>query len=249
MAFFKKLMLRFCFAVCLIFAGLYPASAFADVSSCPTASLQTYLGLDATGGCTVGEFTFFRFTDPSPTTVGSPTVATASEIMVTPIQTASGAGFQFTASTGNTNLFSVTSSSGTTSVTYFIDYSVDPAPVIGGADLSIDPPMGNASVTQYYCASDVLVNNCALGTESQQTVTTSSEVSSIILPNPSSFVDIATDISLVATPGNPASIDAIDALVNTAATAVPEPALFPLTGCLLGLLFVGRRAVMRRARG
>jgi hypothetical protein len=238
----------FCFAS-LAFAVLCPTAAFA-VPVCTTASLSTYLGLDTTGGCTIGDFTFFRFTAPTPTTTGSPTVASNSQIYITPIVTASGAGLSFSATDGENNLFAISSPSGTTAVTYFIDYSVDPAPIILGSDLDIDPPYGNVSVTQTYCTADVLVDGCALGTESQQTVANPSPLSSVIsFTNPSSFVDIATSITLSATPGDPAGLDSVNAAVSNSAGgevgpggAVPEPSMLPLMPfLLLPLVFLMRR--------
>jgi hypothetical protein len=231
---------RFCFLAGLVFAGLYPTAAVA-VPVCTTGSLASYVSLDSGGGCTIGDYTFLRFSDPTPSTKGSPTVASPWEITVTPILTATGAGFSFTASEDSTNLFAISSASGTTAVTYYIDYSVDPAPIVGTADLSIDPPHGNVAVTQMYCAADVLATGCRLGVKSQQTVTVSSPVSVITFPSPQSFVDIDTDICLSATPGDPASIDAIDSFVNTPASAVPEPATLPLTAGLFTLLFLVRR--------
>lgn len=231
-----------CFAGIAV-AMLFPSTAGA-VPVCTASSLSTYISLDASGGCTIGEFTFFRFTAPAPTTTGTPTVATDSQILLTPILTASGAGFSITASSGETNLFSISSPSGTTAITYYVDYSVDPAPIIAGAELNIDPPFGNVSVSQTYCTADVLVDGCELGTESQQTAANPSPLSSVItFPNPSSFVDIDTDISLSATPGNPAGLDAVNALVEIGSvSAVPEPSMLPLMALvLLPLLFLMRR--------
>jgi hypothetical protein len=230
----------FCLAA-FVFA-VYTPTAMA-IPVCTTSSLSAYIALNTTGGCTVGDLTFLRFTAPTPTITGSPTVASDSQIILTPILTADGGGFAFSASSGDTNLFSISSPSGTTSVTYYINYSVDPAPVVAGSDLTLDPPFGNVSVTQVYCTSDVLVDNCALGVESQQTVTTASTNSSITFPDPSSFVDIATDISLSATPGNPAGFDSINASVSTAAvTNVPEPSsVLMLSAGSLALLSLLRR--------
>jgi hypothetical protein len=226
----------------LVFAGLYPATALA-VPVCGTATLDTYTNptFDREGGCTIGDFTFFRFTAPTPTTIGSPTVASESQILVTPVLIDNGAGLSFSAMSDGVNLFSVTSPAGTTAVTYFIDYSVDPAPVIGGADLRIDPPAGDASATQIYCTSDVL-STCSVGNESQQTVTNPSPlVSTITFSNPSQFVDIQTEINLSATPGDPASLDSVTADVTTVSTTTPEPAAYLLTSAPLLLLFLARR--------
>lgn len=235
--------IEFCVLAGLVAVGFHPSAAMAD-PACTTASLATYIGLDIQGGCTIGNFTFFRFANPEPTTVGNPTVASASQILVTPILTPTGAGFSFSAMTnGGGNLFSVSSNSGTTSIDYYIDYSVDPAPIVVNSRLSIaDPPFGNAAVTQTYCTSDVLSNGCEFGEKSQQTVTTADPTSLITFSNPSIFVDINTDISLIATPGDPAGVDQVQAIVDEGAvTATPEPSALMLTSVPLALLWYARR--------
>jgi hypothetical protein len=226
-----------CYLSASIFAGFYPAAAVA-VPVCQTGSLASYVALDAGGGCTIGQLTFLQFNDPSPTTTGSPTVANASQILLTPVQTAAGAaGFAFSASSGETNLFAISSHWGTTAVTYHIDYAVDPAPIIAGSGMSLDPPFGNSSASQLYCIGSSFPG-CPGGQEYPQSVTTASPTSTITFASPTSFVEIETGISLLATPGHPAGFDSLNAVIDTVPT--PEPALLPLTACGLGLLFLAR---------
>lgn len=237
-------LLELCAVVALVAVGFHPTAALA-APVCTTASLATYISLDISGGCTVGEFTFLRFAYPTPTSTGGAIAATASQIMVTPIPSSNGAGLSFSAwiNGGEVNLFSVSSNSGTASLNYYINYSVDPAPIVYDSLLSIaDPPYGNASVTQTYCTSDVLANGCQFGTESQQTVTTGNPTSIISFVNPSSLVDVNTDVSLIATPGDPAGFDSLQTAVDvTGPTLTPEPSSLMLTSVPVFLLWCVRR--------
>ena len=213
----------------LLTCCLWPSGAKA-LPVCQTGSFASYTALNQTGGCTVGDLIFFRFSAPTPNVVGSITPADLTQILVTPVITPQGDGLSFSSSG-----FSLSSSSGLESVVYHLNYSVDPGPVIIGQGLELDPPYGNVTVNQKYCISDVLANGCALGLQFAQTVTPPSPVSVINYPYAAAFVDIQTDISLTATPGNPAAFDnliAVDDLVPV--SAVPEPAGVALLFC--GLL-------------
>ena len=231
-------------AFCIPMVALaWPAAA----DTCQPGSLASYIALDETGGCTVGDFTFFRFSAPTPDSSGNPPVASNSQIMVTPEINSTGVGFSFTASSNGTNLFAIPNPTQNESVTYHINYTLDPLPVDTGQDLSMDPPFGNVSVTQRYCLFDVFADGCESGLALQQTVTTGSPHSFVAFPTPASFVDIQTDITLSATPGNPAGFDGLDAV---ASEATPEPASVLLAGAGFAVLyFLGRNRKIRTAIG
>ncbi|MFL6447961.1 MAG: hypothetical protein ACJ746_09775 [Bryobacteraceae bacterium] len=175
-------------------------------------------------------------------------VATPSQILVTPISSATTEGFSFSALVDGTNYFSTPSGS----VRYEINYTVDPA--TAGADLDLDPPFGDVRATQSYCLNDVFPN-CVLGAEVAQTVSTANPPSSLssrigfpILPPSLVLVDVRTAITL----NGPAGFDSLNAAFTTIpVSAVPEPsgALLALSGLLVGagLVCVRRRLPLRKA--
>src|SRR5436305_11719502 len=147
------------------------ASAVAGAAPCVTASLQTYINSDLNGGCSLQD-KFFRFDFVSEVLSGNPVVATASQITVTPISTSTSEGFGFSAMVDGTNYFSTPSGS----VSYAIDYSVDPA--TAGGDLGLDPPFGDVRATQSYCLTDAFPS-CSLGLALSQTVSNDNPPSSL----------------------------------------------------------------------
>jgi hypothetical protein len=236
---------------CLICAVIIAASAAANATPvCVTNTLASYIALDPTGGCTIGDAIFFRFSAPATSVTGNPPVASASQILVTPVLNSIGPGLAFTAVVGGTNLFSIPNPTEADSVTYHIDYTFDPG--VAGDDLSLDPPFGDISATQKYCLYDVFANSCNLGTQAQQTVTTASPFSQITFPIPASFIDVQTDITLNASPGNPAGFDGLNS-VFVATPSITEPANILLTGfSLCGfslLLCMARKRRERKAHG
>jgi hypothetical protein len=229
---------------------LVAGSAIGSASPCVVGSLQSYIDLDPTGGCTIGaapDNTFFRFTFSSSST-GNATVADAAQITITPINTPSAFGLQFSANVNGVNLFSTPAGS---SVTYYINYSLDPAN--GGADVSLDPVVGDVRATQSYCLNDTLPS-CNHGTELSQSVSNdnppgslSSQIGFPISPSNIVFTDVNTVITL----NGPASFDALNAVfLTTAPTAIPEPANILLGGCglsmFLVLLYGKRRFAIRK---
>ena len=223
-------------------ALLVSASAIASATPCVVGSLQSYIDLDPSGGCTIGaapDNSFFRFTFSS-SSAGNAIVANASEITVTPTDTPSNFGLSFSANVNGTNLFSTPAGS---SVTYDINYSIDP--LTGGRDLGLDPVTGDVSATETYCLNDVLPA-CSKGVLLSQTVSNNNPPSSLssfiawpIPPSSISLIDIRTTITL----NGPASFDELNTSLTT--TAVPEPANVLLGACglstLLVLLYAKRR--------
>src|SRR4051794_21490282 len=98
------------------------SSVWASAAPCVTASLQTYIDSDLSGGCNMQD-TFFRFDFSSQVLSGNPVVATASQITVSPISSSISEGFSFSAMVGDVNYFSTPSGS----VSYQLSYTVDPA--------------------------------------------------------------------------------------------------------------------------
>src|SRR4051812_16679951 len=213
----RSLLSRLSVVGTLLIAG----SAVAGAGPCLPGSLQSYINSDVTGGCSLQD-TFFRFDFSSQVLSGSPVVATASQILVTPISTPISEGFGFSAMVDGVNYFSTPSGS----VSYQISYTVDPA--TGGADMSLDPPFGDVRATQSYCLNDVLPA-CAHGQQLSHTVSTANPPSSldshVDFPIPVSnlaLVDVTTLITL----NGPAGFDALNASFSTTpqVAAVPEPA-------------------------
>jgi hypothetical protein len=230
--------------ISLLAFGLLPVSMNAS-SVCQTGSLADYVALNRQGGCTIGDLSFFRFSAPTPTSSGNPVLADTSQITVTPTVTSQGLGFTFTATQNGTNYFSLPNSTTAQSATYYINYTIDPAPVEVGETLTLDPPFGNVTATSNVCLFDVLSNDCALGIPTGLSVSTASPSASVLYPVPAFFIDVQNTINMQATPGNPAGFDGLVELYEiSASTAVPEPMNVLLTGIglcgLLGLASVTR---------
>ena len=220
------------------------ALANTDVSTCGIATLQDYI--NHTSGCEVGGgeggilvFGGFGF---SPAASGGPS---ASDITVTPIQIGLGGGFTFG---GFTNFTAAPGQE----VIYGINYSylIDPGPIAGAADLGMDPPFGNITITQSICTDPVpIFSELSTGGFS----CTSTQSLSVDDTNPPVSWDSHLDLNpvvhntarisilfdLIGGTGG-AGFDALTA-TNTVIESTPEPvsAVLGLGG--LGLLFVLRR--------
>jgi hypothetical protein len=214
---------------------LVAASAVAGAAPCVTASLQSYINSDLSGGCSQ-EDRFFRFDFSSQVLSGDPVIATASQILVTPMSTATSEGFSFSAMVDGVNHFSTPSGS----VSYQISYTIDPATT--GADMSLDPPFGDVRATQSYCLNDVLPA-CAHGQQLSQTVSTAnspvsldSHVNFPIAVSNLALVDVTTVITL----NGPAGFDALNTSFSTTpqVAAVPEPSAALLALCGLPVLLL-----------
>jgi hypothetical protein len=208
-------------------------AALAGASPCVTASLESYINSDISGGCTIQD-TIFRFDFSSQVLSGNPVVATPSQITVTPISSPTSEGFSFSALVDGVNYFSTPNGS----VSYGISYTLDP--VTTGADMSLDPPFGDVRATQSYCLNDVFPN-CRLGLNLSQTVSTANPPSSLsshvtfpISVSSLALVDVNTTITL----NGPAGFDALNAAFTTTtqASTVPEPSSALLALCGLSLV-------------
>ncbi len=121
---------------------------------CVAASLLSY---ENNGGCELGGgnggiliFSNFTF---SVSSSGSPTILDASQITVTPDPQGLGGGFLFDG-------FNVAPVGAGQTATYDIDYSffIDAGPISSGADLGMDPPFGNVSITESICADSFFIS-------------------------------------------------------------------------------------------
>jgi hypothetical protein len=103
---------------------------------------------------------------------------------------------------------------------------IDPAPVIAGANSSLDPPHGDVSITQYFCNDAILYQGQTScfppnATAYSLTVTPDSPIASIDFSTPAySFETVGIVFTLDGTNG-PASFDGLDTTSNV---ITPEPA-------------------------
>ncbi len=212
--------------------------ASSTLPSCSTASLASYVTSTANGGgCAIGILDYYNVSYLPGTNAPA-----SSNIQVTP----GTAGFSFgpvTAAPGQT-------------VQFEIDYQIfiDPAPVITGDDLKLDPPSGDITVTEYFC-NDLPFNPgpgapTCLGGSSAQSLTVGngnaypSEATIAFAPPASRFQEVEIVFTLVGGT-NGASFDGLDSasILNT----VPEPASFGFA--LLGLAgFAGYKLRKRHSR-
>jgi hypothetical protein len=120
---------------------------------CGTDTLQNYedKGSCELGGGNGGILVFSNFTF-SATSSGSPIILDASQITVTPDPEGLGGGFIFDGFNNAPVLAGQTA-------TYDIQYSyfIDAGPVSSGADIGMDPPFGNVSITESICADSIFV--------------------------------------------------------------------------------------------
>jgi len=186
---------------------------------------------------------------------GSPTLLNASNILVTPVgDGALGGGF--TLSAIDPAKFMVTTGQ---TATYFIDWFmvIDPGPFSSEADLGMDPPFGNVSITQAYCPDGVLDgrSSCSTGFQSLSLSTLAppciNPLTGAILPSCSThlnfdppianFAFVETTIVLNGSAG-PSGFDSLTGSLKIVdPNATPEPITFFLTGG--GLLAAG---IMRK---
>jgi hypothetical protein len=120
--------------------------ASAIYPNCVAGTLQSYIN---SSGCVLGqgsggEVVFSGFTFPTPVSTGGAPVLNASQIELTPVSSGLGGSFDFSGD------FTVPAGD---TVTYDIDYFLllDPAPILGGGSLHLDPS-GEVSVTESICA-------------------------------------------------------------------------------------------------
>jgi len=113
---------------------------------------------------------------------------------------------------------------------------IDPAPVIPGADTHLDPPVGNVSITEYFCNDSVLypgTTSCFPPTSPAYslTVTTASPNASVTFNPPAEQYETVGIVFTLNGLTGIASFDGLD--TNTDVTIAPEPASFALVGLFM----------------
>lgn len=123
-------------------------------SQAPTCGPASLLDYENSGSCELGRgnggiLVFSNFTF-SATSSGSPTLLDASQITVTPDPEGLGGGFIFGG-------FTAAAVGARQTADYDIEYSyfIDAGPVSSGADIGMDPPFGNVSITESICADSI----------------------------------------------------------------------------------------------
>jgi hypothetical protein len=203
--------------------------------ACPTDSLANYVTntFSPPGGCAIGVLDYFDFSYHPLSNA-----PLASAIQVTPF----GAGF---------SIGPVSAAAGVT-VQFEIDYDIviDPAPIITGGDLGLDPPTGNVVVTERFCndTSYTFASGTCLGGVAPETLTVGT-----LPPNPISarinFVHPATvsqQVGIVFTLTGGTGGASFDGLNAASVVNIPEPA--PAAGLLLGMLALGGGCKLRKQR-
>jgi hypothetical protein len=160
-------------------------------------------------------------------------------------------GFSFTQSNGQP----FTASAGEI-VQFEIDYNIiiDPAPILAGADNSVDPPTGNVTITEFFCNDSqyVFEGTCLTGFLSNPvqalsvgTIPPLALSASITFTTPAkAFQGVGVLFTLNGTNGA-SSFDGVDATSVVVVGDAPEPAACFLAG--LGLL-VGSYTLRKRKR-
>jgi len=220
----------FCAAPLILHAGTVSALD----PACQPGTLQSYLNLasQSVPGCSIGILNFDGFTFLSSS--GSPDAA--ADILVTPATN----GFGFTQVSG-------TPFTGPAHYQIGYNFVIDPAPVLDGADLALDPPFGPVVITQYFCLDSTMTSginpsgsanvvcNGRIATPQSLTVTPQNPFASIVF-DPIARIggSILTDIQI----GAGGQFDGVtgDAHV-TGSPATPEPVSAALL--LSGLAWIG----------
>jgi len=217
------------------FSSMFAGST---LPSCGTESLASYITGTAfppsTGGCAIGILDYYNFSY----IMGTGPAASALEV------TPTASGFNFSLASGTP----ITAAPGQT-VTFEVDYQIviDPAPIVTGGDLNLDPPAGDVTVTEYFCNDISYVGSgLCLGGSTPDTlqVTTANPSASIVFPDPATKSQQVGIVFKLVGGANGASFDGLDA-DSTVLTFTPEPAS---TGLLTGLLLLAGGYKLRKRR-
>lgn len=214
----------------IVFGGCAFATSSSAVSACGTASLAGYESsypFPATAGCSIGILDYSNFSYQAISNAPA-----TNDIILTP--STSNQGFSFTQAGGTPFV----ANAGEV-VQFEIDYNIliDPAPVIHGSSLVLDPPTGNVSVTQYFCNdSQYFYPGTCFGGPTDTlhvgTPVTGYPYSAVInFSNPANnFEEVGILFTLDGTNG-PASFDGLS--TGTEVSLTPEPATVLLVGAFL----------------
>lgn len=255
----EPIKMRVLFSIALL--TLLPAARGSNLSSvpCPTNTVAYYEANFSSstvgspdGPCAAGILNFSRFTFNSS---GSPVsdLLGNDQIFLSPEAPPLG-------DDGDTG-FSISGMSvaaGQTA-TYVIDwyFEIDGGPVASGADLGMDPPFGNVTITQDYCVDSFMTayvaGNAALcynlGTAPPiqfLTVTTNAPNASIVFHPPAfDFASVRTIVELTGgTTG--AGFDSVTGRSSIAPAPAPEPRTILLIPGALLILFALRRSTLKQ---
>jgi hypothetical protein len=218
---------------CLFASGTYPACGSGTVASYITSTAQP----PPTGGCAINPLDYFNFSY-----IPGSNAPSASGINVT--TSSSGTGFSFGP---------VTAAAGQT-VQFEIDYQIviDPAPIITGDNLGLDPPTGLVTVTEFFC-NDVsyIGNGLCLGGVAAPSLTVGTPGTGFMSSNTITFgspARVSQNVGIVFTLDGGTAGASFDGLDTVSLVATPEPAA--AGGLLLGLLTLasGYRLKKQRSR-
>ncbi len=186
-------------------------------------------------GCSIGVLDYSNFTY-----VALQNAPTASDIAVAPAAT--GNGFSFSQVGGSPFV----ANGDIVQFAIYYNIFIDPAPVIPGANTHLDPPVGNVSITQYFCNDSILYPNTTscfppTSTAYSLTVTTASPDASVTFTPPATQYETVGIVFTLNGLTGIASFDGLD--TNTLVNVAPEPASFALVG--LVMLFGGYKLKKR----
>ena len=212
--------------------------AGSPLAPCGSATLDSYIANSTFpgGGCAIGILDYYTFSYHAVSNAPADT-----DILVTP----SGQGFSFTRADGQPFIAAAGQI-----VKFEIDYNIliDPAPVLGGGDLSLDPPSGNVVVTEYYCNDSIYVytGTCfgsTVNTLSVGTLPPFSLTASITFPDPAQRFQATGILFTLDGTNGPSQFDGLESTL-TVLDAVPEPR----TTLLMSLLLLAGGYKLRKQR-
>jgi hypothetical protein len=268
----------------VLILGILPAALLADnlaSTACPDNTVAYYeanfvnSSPDGDNGpCANGILNFFAFQFQSSGTQGA--VLSSNQIELSPLGPPLGqtgeTGFTISALDANGGPSSFSVAAGQTA-TYVIDwfFQIDSGPYAGGASLGMDPPFGNASVTQEYCVDSFLSQYSVAGAATtctglrDQGISGNPPVQSLTVfatpdtlqnasitfnPVATNFADVRTIITLDGGPANPSDpttpTSGFGAVTGSATifppNVAPEPGtLLLIPGGLVALAFLRKR--------
>lgn len=223
-----------------------------QATPCTTGTLLSYEnnGSCELGGANGGILVFSNFTFSSSGSGSQTIILNPSQITVNPDSIGLGGGFTFGGFTAGPVLAGQTA-------TYEIQYSyfIDAGPVSSGADMGMDPPFGNVSITESICADSVFVSDtrtlaCEIPLDPFAPQTFSIDDTNPptswtnhlnLNPIVTSFASIDDTISLV----GGTSGAGFDSLTATSTVVNPTPEPLTLLTTLGGLLAIG---LLRRSK-
>jgi hypothetical protein len=218
------------------FSSLFATGNF---PACVSGTVASYIAVTAnppaSGGCANGVLDYFDFKY-----IAGSNAPDASNIAVAPL----GTGFTFGPVTAAPN----------ETVQFEIDYDIviDPAPIITGGRLRLDPPTGDVTVTEFFCNDTQYIGGgLCLGSIPAQSLTvgtpgTNFPDTASISFDPTAKVSQQVGIVFTLNGGvTGASFDGLDS-VSVVVVSAPEPATAP--GLLLGLLALAAGYKLKKQR-